>query len=138
MLALLEAAGALRVQVPVLCRRENETSSDIDAAIAQQTLCVLLMPPFPTRAMQGVPFVFYEGAELRARIVEQPKLNSTGADAYDLADDVALALHWTNPGGVLAHPLELAHQPFKVVEDSGTRIIEVIFNAQFQINPVSP
>ncbi|GEM_PF-4940357 len=131
---LLKTQGALRADVPILFRRPREKANEIAAAVAKQTLGIYVMPPFPTRAMQGVPFVFYEGAELRVRIIEQPALNSTGADAYDLCDDVALALHWKNPGGMLAHPLMLAPRPVELIEDPQTRILDVIFTAVFQLN----
>ena len=103
----------------------------------QASLCVYVMPPLPTRAMQGVPFVFFEAAEIRVRVIEQPQTNATGADAYDLVDDIAAALHWqpreegTQLGAILAHPLQLATRPTAMVEDPNTRIIDVIFEATY-------
>ena len=92
------------------------------------------MPPLPKRALQAEqPFVFFDSAEVRVRIIEQPALNQTGADAYDLVDAVALALHWSNPGEMLAHPLMLAEQPVAVVADKEERVLEVIFEAQYQL-----
>lgn len=122
-------------KLPLLARRQKEIVSDIEAAVASFGICIYVMPPFPTRAMQGVPFVFFEGAELRVRILEYPDLNTSGADGYELIDAVAIALHWMNPGGILAHPLELASRPVEMVEDKEKRVIDIIFNATFQLNP---
>ena len=121
----------------MIARREKELKSDVEAAAAQAGICVWVMPPLPTHALQAEqPFVFFDRAEIRVRIVEQPALNQTGADAYDLVDAVALALHWTNPGGILAHPLMLGEKPVARVEDKDERILEVIFEAQYQLNGV--
>jgi len=68
------------------------------------------------------------------RIIEQPAVNQTGKDVYDLVDAVALALHWSNPGGMLAHPLMLAERPVEVVESKTERVMDVLFEAQYQLN----
>lgn len=129
--ALLSAAGALRVPVPIVARRTKELAAEIEAAAANKGLCLYVMPPLPTRAMQNVPFVFFEGAEIRVRIVEQPAMNSTGADAYDLVDDVATALQGQMIAGICADLLRLADRPVDMVEDPKTRIIDVVFNAVY-------
>lgn len=128
------AVGCLRVVVPIVARRQKELAAEIEAAAANHGLCIYVMPPLPTRAMQGVPFVFFEAAEIRIRIIEQPPKNGTGADAYDLVDDVAAALHW-HMDPIFAHPLELAARPTDAVEDPRTRIIDVIFNAIYGFKP---
>ena len=119
----------------------------MDAGLAiQRGICIFVMPPLPTSAMQGVPFVFFDGYEIRVRIIELPALNSSGADAYELIDAVSLALHWQNPDAMLAHPLELSRRPVEMVEGAASapgfehdgkfiRIADVIFNAVLQINP---
>jgi hypothetical protein len=139
---LLGLPGALRVAVPIVERRTKDLASDIEAAAASQGLCVLIMPPLPTGAEQGVPFVFFNRAEVRVRIMEQPAMNTTGADAYDLVDDVATALHWqpkaegTALGAIVAHPLQLAEHPVEMVDDPQYRIIDVFFEAVFGLVPI--
>lgn len=132
--ALLAADGALSVSVPIVKRRTKELGAEIEAAAANQGLCIYVMPPLPTRAMQDVPFVFFEGAEIRVRIIEQPARNATGADAYDLVDDVATALQGQLIDGILADYLRLAPRPAEAVEDQRFRIIDVIFNAVYPLN----
>jgi hypothetical protein len=122
------------VACPVLMRRPKELESDIQEAILKQTLGIYIQPPLPTRAMQGVPYLFFEGYEVRIRVVEQPKLNDTGSDGYETAEKVALLLHWTNPGGMLAVPMQIAGRPEEMIEDPTYRVIDVIFNAVLQIN----
>jgi hypothetical protein len=85
---LLAAPGALRVAVPVVRRRTKEIAAEIEAAAANAGLCIQVMPPLPVRVTEGAACVFVEAAEIRVRIVEQPAMNATGADAYDLVDDV--------------------------------------------------
>ena len=141
--ALLGASGALRVAVPLVARRTKELGAEIEAAAANQGLCIYVMPPLPTGAEQEQPSVFFNRAEIRVRIIEQPALNSTGADAYDLLDDVAVALHWRPNGAgdapalgaILAHPLQLAARPVEMVEDPKFRIIDVIFEAVYGLLP---
>jgi hypothetical protein len=63
-------------------------------------------------------------------------MNSTGADAYDLVDDVANALQWQprTPGklsAILSHPLQLAARPVEMVDDPNYRVLEVVFEAVF-------
>lgn len=151
--ALLEAPGALPIAAPVIRRREKEMASDIDAGLAVQNgICLFVMPPVPTSAVQGVSFVFFDGYEVRVRIIEMPQLNTAGTDSYELIDAVALALHWQprvqeSPlTAMLAHPLQLARRPVEMIEGSAAapgfaydgkflRIADVVFNAVLQINP---
>jgi hypothetical protein len=91
---ILQAPGVLSADVPVMIRRKGERANDILAALAKKEICVYVLPVFPLSALQGSPTLFYDKAELRIRIQEQPKLNRTSVDAYDLVDEVANALHW--------------------------------------------
>lgn len=151
--ALLEVSGALPISAPVIRRREKEMASDIDAGLAVQTgICLFVMPPVATSALQGVPFVFFDRYEVRVRIIELPQMNTAGADTYELIDAVALALHWQPKSqgsplaGMLAHPLQIASRPVEMIEGAASapgfaydgkflRIADVVFNAVLQINP---
>lgn len=150
--ALLAAPGALPIEAPVIRRREKEMASDIDAGLAVQNgICLFVMPPVPTSAVQGVSFVFFDGYEVRVRIIEMPQINTSGADTYELIEAVALALHWQPKSQdsplaqMLAHPLQLARRPVEMIEGSASapgfaydgnflRIADVVFNAVLQIN----
>lgn len=154
--ALLEAPGALPVEAPIIRRREKEMASDIDAGLAVTNgLCLFVMPPVATSALQGVPFVFFDGYEVRVRIIELPQMNTTGADTYELIDAVALALHWQpraadsdaqkQLAAMLAHPLQIARRPVEMIEGTASakdmpydgkflRIADVVFHAVLQIN----
>ena len=149
----LEAPGALPVDVPVVRWRKKDVRSDMEATLAaQKGLCLFVPVPVPTSAMQGTPFVFFDGFECRVQIVEMPNVNSDGpADLYDLIEYVALALHWQPKSpdsplaGILAHPLYLAARPVETAEGivavpgfehdgQVIRAADVIFNAVLQIN----
>ena len=86
---LLSAQGALRVPVEIVKRRTKNLADEIAAAAANKGLCIYVMPPLPTKADPWQPFVFFTGAEIRISIFEQPVMNTTGADAYDLVPFVA-------------------------------------------------
>lgn len=94
--AVLGMAGRLRVAVPIVGRRDKDKSRQIqENAAKKEGLCLIVLPPVPTGAMQGNPDVFIEAARIRVRIFEQPARSETfGCDGYDLMDDVMQALHW--------------------------------------------
>jgi hypothetical protein len=150
----LEAPGALPVAVPIIRWRKKDVKSDMEATLAAQTgLCIFVPVPVPTSAMQGTPFVFFDGFECRVQIIEIPAVNAEGAaDLYDMIEAVALALHWqpkdiNSPlANILAHPLMLAARPVEVAEGivavpgfehdgQSIRAADVIFNAVLQVNP---
>lgn len=124
--------------VAVVCKRDKKAEIDVAAAVEEALggagICVQVLPPLPTRAVQGTSFLFFEGAEVRVRVWECPQMNAGPHDAESLAEAVAEALHWSNPGGALAHPLQIAERPCEMMEDSEKRVIDVIFDAQYQIN----
>lgn len=149
----LEAPGTLPVDVPVVRWRKKDVKSDMEATLAaQRGLCLYVPVPVPTSAMQGTPFVFFDGFECRVQIVEMPNVNRDGpADLYDMIEHVALALHWQPKStdsplaGILAHPLCLAGRPVEMAEGivavpgfehdgQVIRAADVIFNAVLQIN----
>jgi hypothetical protein len=92
---ILEMPGRLPVSGLVLQRKAKDLASDVDVSVAlHRGLAILVMPPVETSALQGVPFVYFDGYEVRVRIVEVPNANGTGYDAYALKDYIAQALHW--------------------------------------------
>jgi len=119
----------------VVARRDKELKSEIEQAIANFGICVQVFPPLPTSALQRQQnFVFFDGAKLTVRIFETPAANKTGKDCYEVLDNVALLLHFTNPGGVCAAPMMLAKGPCAMVESPTQRIIDVFFTAVYQLN----
>lgn len=152
--ATLELPGVLPEGMPVVRWRKKDLRSDNEATMAaQRGLCIFVPVPVPTSAMQGTPFVFFDGWECRVQIVEMPEVNrDAGADLFDLIEMVALGLHWQPKSvdaplaGILAHPLYLASRPVEVAEGvvdvpgfehdkQAIRGADVIFNAAMQINP---
>ncbi|MEO8204877.1 MAG: hypothetical protein ABI615_01760 [Chthoniobacterales bacterium] len=150
----LEAPGALPCAVPVVRWRKKDIQSDHEATLAAASgLCLYVPMPVPTSAMQGTPFVFFDGFECRVQIVEMPNINRDGAvDLYDLIEAVALALHWQPKAqdsplaGILAHPLYLSARPVEMAEGlisvpgfehdgQVIRAADVVFNAVLQLNP---
>lgn len=135
-------AAALRewrgfpAQLEILARREKEAASDIDAALGKFGICLYVMPPLPRSAVRTAnDIVFFGSMELRVRVIEQPKLNVTETDAWDMMEQVILALQGTNPGKIFETPIGLLERPLQAVEDKTTRIFDVLFDAAFQLNP---
>jgi len=150
----LAAPGALPVELPVVPWRKKDMKSDMEATLAAQSgRCIFVPVPVPTSAMQGTPFVFFDGFECRVQIIEIPNVaDDSGPDLYELIEAVALALHWQPKSpdsplaGLLAHPLYLAQRPVEMAEGLVSvpgfehdgqiiRAADVIFNAVLQINP---
>jgi hypothetical protein len=151
--ATLELPGVLPEGLPVVRWRKKDLKSDNEATLAaQRGLCIFVPVPVPTSALQGTPFVLFDGWECRVQIVEMPEVNrDAGADMHDLIEAVALGLHWQPKSedaplaGILAHPLYLAARPVEVAEGvvsvpgfehdgQAIRGADVIFNAAMQIN----
>lgn len=149
---VLETPGALPAGVPVVRWRRKDALSDMEATeAAARGLAVFVAVPVPTSAMQGTPFVFFDGFECRVQIVELPEMNRDGvSDLHEMIERVALALHWQPKAaesplaGMLAHPLSLASRPVEMAEGvvevpgfegSGQSIrgADVIFNAVLQL-----
>jgi hypothetical protein len=130
---------------PIVARVSKSLENDIVAAVANQGLAISVMPMMPERCDEDVPFVFIERASIRVRIIEKVQTNQTPVDAYQIRDDVMTLLHYRpldandtpalTLGAMLAYPLTLANPPAQMMFESGTeRVIDVIFNAVFQIN----
>ncbi len=119
----------------ILARREKEVANDVEAALAKQGICLYVMMPMPKRATRTQnTIVFFESAECRIRVIEQPELNTTDFDGWDALEQVIIALQGINPGGIFAAPLGLMQHPVENVEDKTTRIFDVLFDAAFQLN----
>lgn len=127
----------LRLTVPIVSRRTKELGKEIEAAVTKRKLGIYVMPPLPQSFTQGNPFLFFDKVEIRVRIIEQPQINTTGADAYDLTDDVMACLHWQAFSTFLAVPLQLAARPVEMIEDPVTRIMDVIFEAVYGLQPAT-
>ncbi len=134
----------LRKAVPIVEFKSRDMAVKVEAAAAGREIGLYVWPPLPSRIVQGVPFVFVESAEVRVTIIEQPQMNKTGVDAYDLVDDVMAALHWQAFGEMLAHPLQLAGKPTEMIWNpstrfeglaANTRMIDVIFEATYGLQP---
>jgi len=117
--------------VPVLVRRRGEILNDLEARINSLAICIFVMPVLPVSPLAGATFLFFERAEVRVRVCENRKINSTGVDVYEVVEGVCLALQGSNPGGVLSVPLEVSS--FELLEDEKGVQLDCIFRAVFGI-----
>jgi len=131
----LRAHPEFPAKLTILARREKEVASDVEAALGKQGICLYVMPPMPKGAVRtDCAIVFFDSCELRLRVIEQPQLNLTELDAWDILEAIILALQGTNPGGIFAAPLNLMPRPIESVEDKTTRVFDVLFDGAFQLN----
>ena len=132
----LKSHAGFPAGLEIVARREKEVTNDIEAALGKLGICLYVMPPMPRRATRTEnEIVFFESAELRCRVIEQPQLNRSGFDAWDAMEQVILAIQGTNPNDLFAAPLTLAAHPVDLVEDKTTRVFDVLFDSAFQLNP---
>lgn len=97
----------------------------LEEAIGKLGLSAFVMTPVPREAIVD-DTVFFKRTELRVRLVENPLLNETGTDIYQLIEIVIKILHgWWPPGA--STPLRLASGPIDEEETPSLRIIDVIF-----------
>jgi len=130
--ALIEASPIMP-QIPVIVRERGQILNDLETVLAGLAIGVYVLPILPVAPIQGAPFIFFQRAEVRVRVIENRKLNATGVDAYQVAEAVCLALQGSNPGDILAAPLEVA--TFELNEDAQGISLDCIFHAAFQLNP---
>ena len=127
----LLAASPLLPQIPVIVRERGQVLNDLETVLAGLAIGVYVLPVLPVAPVEGAPFLFFQRAEVRVRVIENRKLNSTGSDAYEVAEAVCLALQGSNPGDILAAPLEVAN--FELNEDAVGISLDCIFHAAFGI-----
>jgi hypothetical protein len=147
--AALSVPNVLPAGIPIISRKTKEhgrtqdLADDLAAAVANHGLCIYVLPLLPQHAEPELPFIFFDRAEVRVRIIEQPAMNALDVDLYDLIDAVALALHAKilSDSPAQAQPLYLSETPVSLEEGvieggrGSGRIADVIFNAVFQLNP---
>lgn len=132
--ALLRAAPDFPAGLTVIERAKGNLENDIAAALSTLGLAIWVMPILPRRAMQGVPFIFFEEAEVRLRLFEQPTLNATGIDIYGLIERASRTLHTANPDSLLHGPLSLASAPVEAQADEADLIaFDLIFTCAYQL-----
>lgn len=83
--AALRARAVLH-DVAILKREPKQLASEIEAAIAQLKLCMFVFPALCTRPNPNNPGPYFERIEVRVRCIENPLLNDTVLDGYQLVE----------------------------------------------------
>lgn len=99
--------------VPVLSRLTADLVNEIDRAVAELGLCVLVLPPLPSGGMPKALLPTFARIDWAVRVIEDPLLNTLELDAYTAAEAVLVALHGWRPDvpgigkvEMLAEPIE--------------------------------
>jgi hypothetical protein len=122
--------------VTVLMRQPGQIQDAVDAAIAQLAVCLYVFPPLLLTANANNPGPYFDRIQIRVRCIENPVLNATGLDAYQL---VELA-HWslngqqpTNVDGV--NPLAPDPNSTREIDDPQLVIFDVLYNTSGGLTP---
>ena len=133
--AALRARAALH-DVTILKREPKQTSSDIEAAIAQLKLYAFVFPALLLRPNPNQPGPYFEKIQLRVRVAENPVLNDTTLDAYQLVELVHWVLNglpFTGLTGVNALiPSEPATEP---VDDPDLVAFDILYETSAGLTP---
>jgi hypothetical protein len=72
----------------ILGRRKGNIVNDIDAAVAELSVCIYVLPGKPVKLNPNLPGPYCDAYELRVRVIENPALNETKPSAYELYEFV--------------------------------------------------
>jgi hypothetical protein len=114
----------------VIVRRPKQTLSEVETALAQLKLALLIFPPLIVRLNGNVPG-WADDIEVRVRIVESPVLNDSGTDAYDLVEGLhaALMLHqFPQADDCDFTPLVPDAQPTREIDDPDLVVFDIVFH----------
>jgi len=129
----LRARVALH-DVTILKREPKQTASDIDAAIAGLKLYIFVFPPLLLEPIPS-PGPYFDKIQIRVACAENPVLNDTPLDAYQLveiAHQILNGLTFTGLQGVNALvPSNPATEP---VEDENVRF-DILYQTSGGLTP---
>jgi len=121
--ARLRADAAL-AGVPVLSERPRDLSYEVDRAVAELGLCVIVSTPGPGGfTPTGRPAAF-EDIRLLIRVTEDPVLNELAVSGAQAAERVLALLHRHKPEHA-ASALHAAADPVRVVLDGHLVVREI-------------
>lgn len=78
--------------VTILGRRKGIITNDIEAAVAELGACLYVLPGKPVKLNSNIPGPHAEIYEVRVRAIENPALNSSLPDAYELYEGALIEL----------------------------------------------
>lgn len=112
----------------VLVRLPKQTLNEIEAALLQLKLGILVFPPLIVRLNGNTPG-WADDIEVRVRVVENPVLNDTGVDAYDLVESLhaALMMHQFPQGDCSFAPLNPDANPTREIDDPELVVFDLVY-----------
>jgi hypothetical protein len=129
-------AGAEFAGVPIIGRRKGTIVNDIEAAIAELGACIFVFPGLPVHFIDAMP-PYADRYELRVRIIENPAINETLPDAFELVELVArrlFGLQFESIEGM--NPLVFADGKPVADQENGERLIyDVLFQTSLGFLP---
>lgn len=85
--------------IPVLIESLRDIESQIEMALGQIGLCVLLVTPFSGKVLQEIHPPYFEDITVTVRVFENVPVNTTLPRAVEVAEAVAWHLHHFRPTG---------------------------------------
>jgi len=122
-------------------RSDESIETKIATALKTIGLTVFVFPPEPTSAKPAMPGPHFDKLEHRVRIWENPVVNKTGLDVWEVWEEIVSerGLHRFKPGSLAAHgALFVAERPFDDVSDDypGLRAFDCLFTSAANLVPI--
>lgn len=83
--------------VPILSRLTGDLLNEIERAVGELGLCILVLPPLPAASLPKAPLPTFRRMDWVVRVIEDPLINVLELDAYTAAEAVLIALHGWRP-----------------------------------------
>lgn len=132
-------ARAILQDVTVLRREPKQIASDIEAALASLKLCLFVFPALLLEPnANGNPGPYFERIQIRVQCIENPVLNDTTCDVYQLVEHVHWILNGVTLTGVEAVKSAslFPGKPATVeVDDPSYNVFDVIYETQGGLTP---
>lgn len=133
--AALRARAALH-DVTILKREPKQSANDIEAAIAELKLYIFVFPALLLRPSANNPGPYFDEIEIRVRVAENPLLNDTTLDAYQLVE----LTHWILNGLTLTgldgvNSLSPATPATEPVDDPSLVVFDILYRTSGGLTP---
>ncbi len=114
----------------VMSRLRGHISNNIAAAIAQKKIVVMCFPPTIGGIKQNVfSHTRAEDCRMQLRIVEEPKLNSLGIDAYEVVERILSINGFKTSGGT-----QIFLDKVESTDPDNVNVVEFIIELKMQIS----
>lgn len=114
--------------VKVLSRLRGNISNDVSAAIARLGICAIVFPPSISGIKPNVASgVLADNMSIQIRIIENPTLNRSGRDAYEILENIIGAFVFKTSDGTAIYLREA-----ESADPDSQKIVEFVVMLSFK------